>query len=113
MRPKATVFCRFAGCNLRSGREQDRAKAICRVCDTDFRGTDGEQDGTYASLHDVQIDPDTRGIAIEPVGVSGLRYPLTFRSCNGTATDHRHARSVRRADSHCQRHPQSTGHASD
>ena len=38
---RPAVFCRFAGCNLWSGREQDRAKAICRFCDTDFRGTDG------------------------------------------------------------------------
>ena len=39
---RSAVFCRFAGCNLWSGREQDRASAICRFCDTDFVGTDGE-----------------------------------------------------------------------
>jgi 7-carboxy-7-deazaguanine synthase len=38
---RAAVFCRFAGCNLWSGREQDRDSAICRFCDTDFVGTDG------------------------------------------------------------------------
>ena len=38
---RAAVFCRFAGCNLWSGREQDRAGAICRFCDTDFVGLDG------------------------------------------------------------------------
>ena len=38
---RPAVFCRFAGCNLWSGREQDRATAICRFCDTDFVGTDG------------------------------------------------------------------------
>jgi hypothetical protein len=38
---KAAVFCRFAGCNLWTGREQDRAKAVCTFCDTDFVGTDG------------------------------------------------------------------------
>ena len=37
---RAAVFCRFAGCNLWSGREQDRATATCRFCDTDFVGTD-------------------------------------------------------------------------
>ncbi|BCU08167.1 7-carboxy-7-deazaguanine synthase [Allochromatium tepidum] len=46
---RAAVFCRFAGCNLWSGREQDRDRAICRFCDTDFRGTDGEGGGRYAS----------------------------------------------------------------
>jgi 7-carboxy-7-deazaguanine synthase len=44
---RAAVFCRFAGCNLWSGREQDRARATCRFCDTDFRGTDGEGGGRY------------------------------------------------------------------
>jgi 7-carboxy-7-deazaguanine synthase (Cx14CxxC type) len=38
---RPAVFCRFSGCNLWSGREQDRATAVCRFCDTDFVGTDG------------------------------------------------------------------------
>src|ERR1700723_2885966 len=38
---RPAVFCRFAGCNLWSGREQDRATALCRFCDTEFVGTDG------------------------------------------------------------------------
>ena len=42
------VFCRFAGCNLWSGREEDRSSAICRFCDTDFVGTDGTLGGKYA-----------------------------------------------------------------
>ena len=42
------VFLRFAGCNLWSGREQDRAAAQCRFCDTDFVGTDGEGGGKFA-----------------------------------------------------------------
>jgi 7-carboxy-7-deazaguanine synthase (Cx14CxxC type) len=42
------VFCRFAGCNLWTGREQDRAKAVCTFCDTDFVGTDGEGGGKFA-----------------------------------------------------------------
>lgn len=41
------VFCRFAGCNLWSGREEDRASAICRFCDTDFVGTDGTLGGKF------------------------------------------------------------------
>jgi 7-carboxy-7-deazaguanine synthase len=46
---RAAVFCRFAGCNLWSGREQDRASAICRFCDTDFADTNGHGGGRFAS----------------------------------------------------------------
>jgi 7-carboxy-7-deazaguanine synthase (Cx14CxxC type) len=45
---RAAVFLRFAGCNLWSGREQDRADAVCDFCDTDFRGTDGPGGGRFA-----------------------------------------------------------------
>jgi 7-carboxy-7-deazaguanine synthase len=45
---RRAVFVRFAGCNLWSGREQDRASAICRFCDTDFVGTDGAGGGKFA-----------------------------------------------------------------
>ena len=44
---RRAVFVRFAGCNLWSGREQDRAAAICRFCDTDFVGTDGVGGGKF------------------------------------------------------------------
>lgn len=43
------VFLRFAGCNLWSGREQDRSSAVCQFCDTDFVGTDGEGGGKFES----------------------------------------------------------------
>ena len=46
---RPAVFCRFAGCNLWSGREADRADAVCRFCDTDFVGTDGPGGGKFAS----------------------------------------------------------------
>jgi len=46
---RAAVFCRFAGCNLWSGREPDRATAICRFCDTDFADTNGPGGGKFAS----------------------------------------------------------------
>lgn len=46
---RVAVFVRFSGCNLWSGREQDRHKAICQFCDTDFWGTDGENGGTYTA----------------------------------------------------------------
>ena len=44
---RAAVFCRFSGCNLWSGREQDREIAHCRFCDTDFVGSDGSKGGRY------------------------------------------------------------------
>lgn len=46
---RPAVFCRFSGCNLWSGRESDRASAICKFCDTDFVGTDGELGGKYSN----------------------------------------------------------------
>jgi 7-carboxy-7-deazaguanine synthase len=46
---RVAVFCRFAGCNLWTGREQDRASAVCRFCDTDFVGTDGPGGGKFAT----------------------------------------------------------------
>jgi 7-carboxy-7-deazaguanine synthase (Cx14CxxC type) len=46
---RAAVFCRFAGCNLWSGREQDRALAICKFCDTDFADTNGPGGGKFES----------------------------------------------------------------
>jgi 7-carboxy-7-deazaguanine synthase len=45
---RRAVFLRFAGCNLWSGREEDRAKAVCQFCDTDFVGTDGDGGGKFA-----------------------------------------------------------------
>ncbi len=64
---RAAVFCRFAGCNLWSGREQDRASAQCRFCDTDFVGVDGTGGGRFA-------DPETLAKAIEAEwGGSGER----------------------------------------
>ena len=50
---RPAVFCRFAGCNLWSGREQDREKAVCRFCDTDFVGTDGPGGGRFETAADL------------------------------------------------------------
>jgi len=52
-RGRYSVFCRFAGCNLWSGREKDREKAICNFCDTDFLGTDGINGKKYKSPNDL------------------------------------------------------------
>jgi 7-carboxy-7-deazaguanine synthase len=48
---RPAVFCRFAGCNLWSGREEHRADAICNFCDTDFVGTDGPGGGKFAEAN--------------------------------------------------------------
>lgn len=50
---RPAVFCRFAGCNLWTGREEDRPRAICQFCDTDFLGTDGLGGGKFASASDL------------------------------------------------------------
>ena len=50
---RAAVFCRFSSCNLWTGREQDRGRAICQFCDTDFVGTDGVGGGKYATAADL------------------------------------------------------------
>jgi 7-carboxy-7-deazaguanine synthase len=50
---RAAVFCRFAGCNLWSGRERDRSTAICQFCDTDFVGTDGDGGGRFSSADEL------------------------------------------------------------
>src|SRR5271154_1018769 len=67
---RAAVFCRFAGCNLWSGREQDRAEAVCTFCDTDFVGTDGEGGGRFASAEDVA----QAGAAAWPKEAGGWRF---------------------------------------
>ena len=67
---RPAVFCRFAGCNLWSGREQDRASAVCRFCDTDFVGTDGTGGGKFA-----EADALARQIAAQwPAGDKAHRF---------------------------------------
>ena len=66
---RASVFCRFAGCNLWSGREQDRAGAVCQFCDTDFVGTDGTLGGRYATAEEL-----ARTIAAQWQGADDQRY---------------------------------------
>jgi len=50
---RPAVFCRFAGCNLWSGREQDRQTAVCKFCDTDFVGCDGKGGGKFKTANDL------------------------------------------------------------
>ncbi|MBC7103944.1 MAG: 7-carboxy-7-deazaguanine synthase, partial [Parvibaculum sp.] len=72
---RPAVFCRFAGCNLWTGREQDRARAICTFCDTDFVGTDGEGGGKFA-------DAGALADAVEAAWVSGADHNR-FVVCTG------------------------------
>lgn len=67
---RAAVFCRFTGCNLWTGREQDRATAICTFCDTDFVGTDGEGGGKFVTADDL-ADAIAKAW---PDGEGGQRY---------------------------------------
>ena len=66
---RPAVFCRFAGCNLWTGRQEDRSKAVCQFCDTEFVGTDGTLGGKF--IHEQDL---ARTIAGQwPVG-QGYRY---------------------------------------
>ena len=67
---RAAVFCRFAGCNLWTGREQDRAQAVCTFCDTDFVGTAGPGGGKFATATSLADAVASRW----PVQAGGTRY---------------------------------------
>jgi 7-carboxy-7-deazaguanine synthase len=73
---RAAVFCRFAGCNLWSGREADRATAVCRFCDTDFVGTDGAGGGKFESA-------DALAEAVARKWPDGERDGKRFVVCTG------------------------------
>ena len=67
---RASVFCRFAGCNLWSGLERDRATAVCKFCDTDFVGVDGEGGGKFSTATELA----QRVADAWPTTVSGKRF---------------------------------------
>ena len=71
---RAAVFCRFAGCNLWSGREKHRARAVCRFCDTDFVGTDGTGGGRFADAEVLAA----RIASCWPSTASGARALVVF-----------------------------------
>lgn len=76
---RASVFCRFAGCNLWSGREQDRSTAVCSFCDTDFVGTDGQGGGKFATPDDLAEAIDARW----PRDAHGRRLGRPYVVCTG------------------------------
>ncbi len=65
---RAAVFCRFAGCNLWSGREEDRARAICKFCDTNFVGTEGPDGGKFESAAELAERIEKTWQAVSPRG---------------------------------------------
>jgi 7-carboxy-7-deazaguanine synthase len=78
---RPAVFCRFAGCNLWSGKEADRGKAICHFCDTDFSGTDGTQGGLYDTATELAKKiaiawPEKKNTSIRPFVVCTGGEPL-------------------------------------
>lgn len=66
---RAAVFLRFAGCNLWSGLERDRAQAVCRFCDTDFMGVDGDGGGKFATPEEL-----AEHVLAKWIGASGKPY---------------------------------------
>jgi len=68
---RAAVFCRFAGCNLWTGREEHRAMAVCQFCDTDFVGTDGDGGGRFRSADELVAQLETLGGATRFVVCTG------------------------------------------
>ena len=73
---RPAVFCRFAGCNLWSGHEQDRASAICKFCDTDFAGTDGHGGRNFVS-------PEALAAAVEQEWPADAAPEKRFVVCTG------------------------------
>ena len=69
---RAAIFCRFAGCNLWSGREEDRSTAICQFCDTDFVGTDGVGGGKFDSTD--HLANAIEAAWLETMGTDRYRY---------------------------------------
>ncbi len=73
---RAAVFCRFSGCNLWSGREADRATAVCKFCDTEFFGVDGTGGGKFESA-------DALAAAVERTWLGEARLGRRFVVCTG------------------------------
>src|SRR5687767_12508634 len=91
---RAAVFCRFAGCNLWSGREEDRGTAVCSFCDTDFVGTDGPGGGKFRTVDEladsVACKWPTDTVGARPLVVCTGGEPLL--QLDGTLVEALHAR---------------------
>jgi 7-carboxy-7-deazaguanine synthase (Cx14CxxC type) len=78
---RPAIFCRFAGCNLWSGKEADRKKALCQFCDTDFAGTEGHNGGRFANAEDLagsvaRLWPAGQGKSVRPFVICTGGEPL-------------------------------------
>jgi 7-carboxy-7-deazaguanine synthase len=76
---RPAVFCRFAGCNLWSGLERDRAAAVCQFCDTDFVGTEGPDGGAFETAEELTAAVASRW----PADSAGLNGARPFVVCTG------------------------------
>lgn len=81
---RAAVFCRFSGCNLWSGREEDRSRAVCQFCDTDFVGT-GPDGGRFSGANELAdaIDRCWGGVGGGVTDGTPQRTPKKFVVCTG------------------------------
>src|SRR5256885_9435113 len=100
---RAAVFCRFAGCNLWTGREEDRADAVCTFCDTDFVGMDGPGGGRFATADElggaverawrggandrlVVLTPGGPPLPVEPAPIAAPPNPRVSISASATGS---------------------------
>jgi len=79
---RAAVFCRFSGCNLWSGREEDRSRAVCQFCDTDFVGT-GPEGGRFKTADDLAAAIDRCWGGRAPSSVASLGNERKYVVCTG------------------------------
>jgi 7-carboxy-7-deazaguanine synthase len=79
---RAAVFCRFSGCNLWSGREEDRSRAVCQFCDTDFVGT-GPDGGRFKTADDLAVAIDRCWGGRAPSSVTSLGKERKYVVCTG------------------------------
>jgi 7-carboxy-7-deazaguanine synthase len=75
---RPAVFCRFAGCNLWRGREEDRPTAVCRFCDTDFVGTDGPDGGRFTDAASLASTIASRWTGTVKAGAARARQLVVF-----------------------------------
>ena len=80
---RPAVFCRFSGCNLWTGREKDREKAICQFCDTDFVGTDGPGGGRFKTATELAEAIEARKTALADAELEALHLGLAVVARSG------------------------------
>lgn len=94
---RPAVFCRFAGCNLWSGYERDRTSAVCRFCDTDFVGTDGDGGGRFGTADSLAAAVAAKWPRVDQPSRDGRRFVVCtggepLLQLDASAIDALHAR---------------------